>query len=299
MRLLVDQGHLRLDIVEGKDIHGADRSGTSDPYVIISLNGERIHKTEIKKKTLTPVWNETAECTVLSRVDADMTLEVFDWNQIETDQSIGTAKIDLSTLEPFTPSKISVPLVTSKYGRKGWVTLTLLFTPQIVAKSRKSTSTFSTAGRAVTQVGTAPLVVGKGVVSGVGAAGKGVVGGVGAVGKGVKGVFGGRKKSIGDGSLVGVAVNASGVPVINEPPPIAVPSSGLAGYNVSNESQTFPKADPTSAGGPVEGTLRVTGFCGRDMTDSDGDQVKPYVVVTVGGKEVKTKHLGKTSTPEW
>ena len=234
-----------------------------------------------------------------------MTLEVFDWDQFGANESLGKAKIDLEALEPFTPSRISVPLLTSKHGQKGTVNLSLLFTPQIVAKSRKSTSTFSTAGRAVTQVGAAPLNVGKGVVGGVGAAGKGVVGGVGAVGKGVKGVFGGRKKSVGEASLppASGAANASGVPVpaipaIIEPTGAAAAAPGIEGYSAANESQTFPQAEVASGSG-LEGTLRVTGLCGRAMVDSDGDQIKPYVVVTVGGKEVKTKHLNKTNAPEW
>ena len=270
---------------------------------MVSLDGEKVFKTDTKKKTLAPVWNETVECTVPSRVGADLTLEVFDWNQIETDECIGKGKIDLALLEPFASSQISVPLVTSKHGQKGSVTVSLLFTPQIVTRSRKNTSTFSTAGRAVAQVGAVQINVGKGVLGGVGAASKGVIGGVGNVGKGVKGVFGGgRKKSVSE-SLVEVpgagATNASGVPVINEPPPIPVSQSGFAGYSVHSDSQTFPKADPATSGGSLEGTLRVAGLYGREMSDSDGDQVRPYVVITVGGKEVKTKHLGKTNAPEW
>jgi hypothetical protein len=299
---VIDQGHLRLDIIDGKNILGADRSGTSDPYVVVSLDGEKIFKTDTKKKTLTPVWNEALECTIPSRVGADLTLEVFDWNQIGTDECIGKGKIDLSLLEPFASSQISVPLVTSKHGQKGSVTVALLFTPQIVTKSRKSTSTFSTAGRAVAQVGAAPISVGKGVFGGVGAASKGVIGGVGNVGKGVKGVFGGgRKKSVSEAFVevpAAGATSASGVPVpvINEPPPILVPQSG---YNINSDSQTFPRADNTTSGGALEGTLRIAGLYGRDMADPDGDQVRPYVVITVGGKEVKTKHLGKTNAPEW
>lgn len=303
----LDQGHLRIDIIDAKEIHAADRGGTSDPYVVITLDGEKVHKTETKKKTLTPVWNETCECTVPSRFGAEMVLEVFDWDQFGKNDSLGKATIDLTALEPFASSHLSVPLITTKYGQKGIVNIALLFTPQIVAKSRKSTSTFSTAGRAVTQVGAAPINVGKGVVGGVGAAGKGVVGGVGAVGKGVKGVFGGRKKSVSEATFAAAPANgatdASGVPVpaipaIIEPNAASAPAAGLGGYNVANDSQTFPKADAASYGA-LEGTLRITGLSGKDITDSDGDQVKPYVVITAGEKEFKTKHLGKTNAPEW
>jgi Ca2+-dependent lipid-binding protein len=287
--------------LQGGEIHGADRSGTSDPYVVITLNGEKVHKTETKKKTLTPVWNETCECTIPSRVGAEMILEVYDWNQIGQDESIGKAPIDLAALEPFHPIQINVPLENRKHGQKGFVTIRMIFTPQIIAKSRKSTSTFSTAGRAVTQVGNAPVAVGKGVIGGVGVAGKGVAGGVGAVGKGVKGLFGGRKGSDADASLLASA------PVIQEPPstqitePIAgapaTASSHATGYTLDNSSQTFPKT-PTS-GNPMEGVLRVTVQSGKDLADSDGDQVRPYVMLSMGGKKFETKHLSKTNNAEW
>ncbi|KAG8807297.1 hypothetical protein FRC17_004528 [Serendipita sp. 399] len=209
------------------------------------------------------------------------------------------------------PSEQSLPLHSSKLGQKGFVRVRLLFTPQIVAKSRKSTSTFSAAGRAVTQVGAAPISVGKGVVGGVGAAGKGMVGGVTSVGKGVKGIFGGKKSvEVGDiGSPTTPATasttsppNTAGMPAVHEPPSTQIVepipgAPGVPGYSVSNNSQTFPS---TSAnGGSLEGTLRVVVQQGRDLADSDGDQVRPYVILTLGGKELKTKHLSKTNNPDW
>ena len=30
--------------------------GTSDPYVVFTVNGERVHKSQVMKKTLNPVW---------------------------------------------------------------------------------------------------------------------------------------------------------------------------------------------------------------------------------------------------
>jgi C2 domain len=51
-------------------------TGTSDPYVQIILNGDKVHKTDVKKKTLTPVWNEDFTVTVHSRVGSDFTIEV-------------------------------------------------------------------------------------------------------------------------------------------------------------------------------------------------------------------------------
>lgn len=77
-------GVLRVDLMSGRDIRGADRSGMglltlliylkliecwlgkSDPFVVFTLNGQKVFKSETKKKTLTPEWNEPFSVQVVS-----------------------------------------------------------------------------------------------------------------------------------------------------------------------------------------------------------------------------------------
>ena len=40
-------------------------SGKSDPFAIFSLNGVKVHKSQVKKKTLSPEWNENFSVTVV------------------------------------------------------------------------------------------------------------------------------------------------------------------------------------------------------------------------------------------
>ena len=41
--------------------------GTSDPYVVFTVNGERVHKSQVIKKTLNPVWkNEQFTVPIVS-----------------------------------------------------------------------------------------------------------------------------------------------------------------------------------------------------------------------------------------
>jgi Ca2+-dependent lipid-binding protein len=75
-------GQLRVDLIDGHGIRGADRSGKSDPYVVFNLNGEKVFKSGVQKKTLTPKWNEHFEVEVPSRTGALFELEVYDWNQV-------------------------------------------------------------------------------------------------------------------------------------------------------------------------------------------------------------------------
>ena len=46
---------------QGKDLPAKDLSGTSDPYVRVTLLPDKKHRleTKIKRRTLNPRWNET------------------------------------------------------------------------------------------------------------------------------------------------------------------------------------------------------------------------------------------------
>ena len=64
--LLPDQGSLRLTLVSGHDIPAVDRGGKSDPFAVFTLNGDRVCKSQTKKKTLHPEWHEDFMITVVS-----------------------------------------------------------------------------------------------------------------------------------------------------------------------------------------------------------------------------------------
>ena len=51
-------GVLRVTLMDGQGIRGVDRGGKSDPYAVFSLNGQKVFKSQTKKKTLNPSWNE-------------------------------------------------------------------------------------------------------------------------------------------------------------------------------------------------------------------------------------------------
>lgn len=152
-----------------------------------------------------------------------------------------------------------VNLVSPKLGEKGEVRLRLVFQPKIVAKTRKQTSTFLDAGRAMTQIGAIPLSAGKGVF------------------QGVTGVF--RHKEHEE--------------TIPEDPFGENPHA--IGNNVPVAAATLPSENGLSAPGEP-GTLKVAVMDAKGLTPHD---IKPYATVRVGDKEFKTKHVGKTDAPEW
>lgn len=201
-----------------------------------------------------------------SRVGADFSVEIFDWNQIEQAKSLGIAKIELADIEPFQAAERTLSLVSTKHGEKGQLRVRLMFQPEIIAKSRKNTSTFTSAGRAMTQIGALPVSAGRGVF------------------QNVAGVF---KRGDRD----------------HDHHPVDMATSGQASQPVGvsdtlEAKSTFPidAAENTHASTAEPGTLRVTVLDAKDLSTSES---KSYVTIRVGDKEFKTKHTAKTATPEW
>lgn len=201
-----------------------------------------------------------------SRVAADFSVEIFDWNQIEAAKSLGVAKIELSDIEPFQAAERTLKLFINKLGEKGQIRVRLVFQPEIIAKSRKNTSTFTNAGRAMTQIGGLPVDAGKGVL------------------RGVAGVF---KRGERDHAEV------APIPDVH-----SGQTSQPVGISEHMEavSTPFPSTPPNELATNEPGTLRVTVL---DAKDFNAKEIRPYVVLRLGDKEFKTKHTSKTATPEW
>jgi hypothetical protein len=140
-------------------------------------------------------------------------------------------------------------------------------------RSRKSTSTFSAAGRTMTAIGSAPINAGKGVLHGVAT------------------VFRHGKDSDEVHNLVG-----SGAP----PAPI-IPGTQISQPIGDGEHLKVPAVSSSATNGyyiPAEPVaLKVSVLDAKDLIG--GPDVKPYAVVRIGEKEHKTKHAGKTVAPEW
>ncbi|WVN89805.1 uncharacterized protein L203_105035 [Cryptococcus depauperatus CBS 7841] len=298
-----NMGLLRVDVIEAKGIYGADRSGKSDPYVVFSLNGMKVFKSETKKKTLHPVWNENFETVIPSRVAAKFVFEIFDWDRVGAATSLGGGVIDLAGLEPFELTEKILPVISEKRGEAGTFTFRMLFTPEI----RHNTSSFATAGRAITHIGGVPLGVGKGVIHGGGAVAGGVAHGIGSVGG-----FAGRhiglikkKDKSGKDVLVDPSTGtiSSDTTTPNGNDIAAGQTSAPTGTNVegvvpTSNATTLPVGEGAS---PLEpGTLGVTVISAKDLKSDREGNAKPYVQVRVGGKTSKTDHVkGQGPTPEW
>lgn len=136
-----NMGSLRVDILDAADLPSADRNGYSDPYCKFRFgdDGDVVHKTKVQKKTLHPAWNEFFETPIKSRIGANFHVDVYDWDFGDKADWLGSAKIDLESLEPFQADEVTLPLD----GKSGAIRMKLLFKPSYVVRSRQGSSTFS------------------------------------------------------------------------------------------------------------------------------------------------------------
>lgn len=54
-------GVVQIDLLRAESLLAVDGGGTSDPFCIIKLDGQRVFKSKVIKKTTAPIWNESFE----------------------------------------------------------------------------------------------------------------------------------------------------------------------------------------------------------------------------------------------
>lgn len=84
-------------IERGKDLAAKDLSGTSDPYIKVMYANEEKYMTGTITKNLNPIWNEKFTFFTHDLQQA-IFFHVFDRDRIGRDESMGTAKLDLSRI---------------------------------------------------------------------------------------------------------------------------------------------------------------------------------------------------------
>ncbi|ODV80777.1 putative bud/polarization protein [Suhomyces tanzawaensis NRRL Y-17324] len=132
---ILDVGHMKLDILSAENLKSVDSNGKSDPLVVVKLDGVEIYKTDKKRKTLDPIWNEAVDFPLISRSRQVVLVEVYDWDLTHDDELLGRANLDLSTIEPHNSTQFQVNLDT-----QGTVNLRATFKPEYIRPQLHSAS---------------------------------------------------------------------------------------------------------------------------------------------------------------
>ncbi|XP_021660434.2 synaptotagmin-3 isoform X2 [Hevea brasiliensis] len=106
-------GILHVKVIRAVRLLKMDLLGTSDPYVQLSLSGERLpaKKTSIKMKNLSPEWNEYFKLVVKDPEFQVLQLHVYDWEKVGTHDKLGMQVVPLRLLTPYETKRFTLDLV--------------------------------------------------------------------------------------------------------------------------------------------------------------------------------------------
>ncbi|XP_037936219.1 otoferlin-like [Teleopsis dalmanni] len=87
---------VRVYIIKGTDLHPMDLNGKADPYVVLHLGNKRISdKDNYVSKQLNPIFGKCFEVEATFPQDSMLTMQIFDWDLVGSDDLIGETRIDL------------------------------------------------------------------------------------------------------------------------------------------------------------------------------------------------------------
>ncbi|KAI5610946.1 otoferlin isoform X12 [Silurus asotus] len=87
---------VRVYIVKATNLHPTDLNGKADPYIVIKLGKTDIRdKDNYISKQLNPVYGKSFDIEAMFPMESMLTVSIFDWDLVGTDDLIGETKIDL------------------------------------------------------------------------------------------------------------------------------------------------------------------------------------------------------------
>ncbi|CAK9313429.1 unnamed protein product [Citrullus colocynthis] len=106
-------GILHVNVVKALKLSKMDLLGTSDPYVKLSLSGERLpsKKTTIKMNNLNPIWNEKFKLIVKDPESQVLQLQVYDWDKVGGHDRLGMQLVPLKVLTPYEMKELTLDLL--------------------------------------------------------------------------------------------------------------------------------------------------------------------------------------------
>ncbi|KAI4346323.1 hypothetical protein L6164_007230 [Bauhinia variegata] len=106
-------GILHVTLVRATKLLKMDLLGTSDPYVKLSLTGDKLpaKKTTVKRKNLNPEWNEKFKLVVKDPQSQVLQLQVYDWDKVGGHDRLGMQLIPLKLLAPYETKPFTLDLL--------------------------------------------------------------------------------------------------------------------------------------------------------------------------------------------
>ncbi|GER47201.1 calcium-dependent lipid-binding family protein [Striga asiatica] len=108
-------GILHVKVVRAKKLLNMDFLTTSDPYVKLSLTGERLpaKKTTVKMNNLNSEWNEDFKLIVKEPETQFLQIQLYDWEKVGAHDYLGMQIVPLNVLKPYEKKEFTLDLKNS------------------------------------------------------------------------------------------------------------------------------------------------------------------------------------------
>lgn len=93
-----ESGVLIIDLEGANNLIAVDAGGTSDPFCVVRLNGTKFYKTQVIKKSLNPVFNESTRVEIKQKDVSVLQVELRDWNKVTASRTLGQVNVELQNL---------------------------------------------------------------------------------------------------------------------------------------------------------------------------------------------------------
>ncbi|XP_041424408.1 multiple C2 and transmembrane domain-containing protein 1 isoform X3 [Xenopus laevis] len=126
-------GMFQLDVTlkNGSNLAARDRGGTSDPYVKFKIGGKEVFRSKTIHKNLNPVWDEKV-CLFIDSLKDPLYVKVFDYDFGFQDDFMGSAFLDLTTVELNSSKDVALDLRDPQHSdhKLGTIHLTVAMSPK-------------------------------------------------------------------------------------------------------------------------------------------------------------------------
>ncbi|KAI5517567.1 C2 domain-containing protein family [Trichomonas vaginalis G3] len=120
---------LKLTVVNATKLAAMDKGGKSDPYCVLTINGEgQQYKTEVVKENRSPEWNQDFQIPLKSHENDKLCLACYDWDEHNDHDLIGQYELPLKEFPLDTPVEKDLALEKKNAHRKERGTVHLKFT---------------------------------------------------------------------------------------------------------------------------------------------------------------------------
>ncbi|KAL0426406.1 UNVERIFIED_CONTAM: Synaptotagmin-3 [Sesamum latifolium] len=110
-------GILHVKVVRAYGLLKMDFLGASDPYVQLSLTGERLpaKKTSVVRNSLNPIWREDFKLIVKDPESQVLQLQLYDWEKVGAHDYLGMQVVPLNQLIPYEKQEFTLDLLHSTH----------------------------------------------------------------------------------------------------------------------------------------------------------------------------------------